>query len=161
MTIRELNPAAKQFVLRMPLDADDKTQIENCISRYSTPDSFCEFLNYLIYLVENVFKSVLGTSDWQMAINTIHANALEKAKEKNYISQNPQTEDEKGAYQVVSTYLRLWSIQNLDLALQTQNYNPELSDDILQRLNELSLDYFFQILDQALEKRRLENQSNT
>jgi hypothetical protein len=145
MAIRELHPTTQRLISNMQLNDDDKIQIETCISRYSTPDSFCGFLNHLVYLVENIFRSILGTSDWQMAVNTIHANALEKAKAKNLIIENRENPLVQNLDRSTSIELRNWAANILNVALTTQNQQPEPSEELQQALNQIDLTAFLEI----------------
>jgi hypothetical protein len=163
MAVRELHVATESFISGMQLNDDDKIQVENCISRYSTPDSFCGFLNYLAYLVENTFRSILGTSDWQMAINVIHTNALEKAKEQNLFLENPQNRVDQHINQRVSTTLRNWAAEILNIALTTENYQPHPSDVLQHAINEFALTQFLQTQASTVEtiRQRITAQSSS
>jgi len=62
----------------------NEQRIRNCIHNYSTPNFFSSaMIGWVSYRITNVFKSIIGVSDWQLAKSSIEGNAWRFVDEKS------------------------------------------------------------------------------
>ncbi len=76
MSIQKLSSGAELCIQAMHLESQEEEIVRNCVSRYSTPSTFCETLAWIVYRIQNAIKSIIGFSDWQIAKKTIEDRIL-------------------------------------------------------------------------------------
>lgn len=136
---------AEDCLQTMHLKPSDEIAVRNCIYRYSTPSSFCEFLNWLVFRVTNAFNAIQGKmTEWQIAKNLVHDHVVETAIRREIISRNPQNELERVIKNHVIESSGFISEKFLDLCLYVQDQRSPSSDGVRQKLQEMDLIHFME-----------------
>ena len=77
MGIRPLCDSAKEVIEAKGITPKTYPEIFNCVSRYATPSTCGEKVNWVIYRIWNAVKSLFGMSDWQVAKDQLGKLAIQ------------------------------------------------------------------------------------
>lgn len=137
--VTRLSGAAEAQIQAMHLNANDAETIRSCIQKYTTPESFCEKLNWFVYRVTQAIKSIFGRSDWQMADKTIQMHfkgrcgALFVEKRTTLGMQPPlglSLREDKACNQFYSQCAHGYAKQSLSSALTLHQLKAEITGGI-------------------------------
>ena len=95
MTLVKLSGAAEYCIGALHLNPPNEEIVRTCVSRYTMPNTFCEFLSYIVSRIVDAITHIFGCSYWQNAENAIYESILRLSIEQNLIKENPSTKLEK------------------------------------------------------------------
>jgi len=79
-----LSPEVKKGIDEQKgLSPEVQKQVGRCVSRYTSPKTFCERLSYIVFRVWNAVKAIFGKSDWQLARRSIKTSNFSKDRIAN------------------------------------------------------------------------------
>ncbi|MBS0624460.1 MAG: hypothetical protein JSS32_00220 [Verrucomicrobia bacterium] len=71
-------------------DPSVQNKIAHCVRKYSSPQTFCDLLSYIVYRVSEAFKSIVGRSDWQKTVKAIAKQVEARNLLQNVLPKDPE-----------------------------------------------------------------------
>jgi len=137
MNIQPLRKGAELCLSALCLTPDDAKLVRGCVNRYSMPHTFSKQLKWAGFRIANLFKSVVGRSEWQLTQKMVFTKALKIAKDQNIYQPNKNNQLNIKQNALIKKELNSLTSSLLKGCLNTHTSKTEvhLIKENLERLN--------------------------
>jgi hypothetical protein len=125
----QLYSGPEGYIRTMHLSSAEEQIVRNCISRYAKPNTFCGLLKWLVFRINNAFKTLQKKqSEWEKAQHAIHLRALVTAAERRILDPFAQDERNKNIQHIVWRFTTDRACSLLHLCLKAQDMRTSAQD---------------------------------